>query len=230
VAKPRNARFSLSQRLYRWWPELTGTASSVVLLIAIIVFLAFIDGSKMEDWHFVWQIKPPTVISILVTLCRINLAFFIAEGLGQLKWVFFEQREHQLADFEYFDEATRGPWGASCFIWKVNRRALVATCGAFLAILILAMDPFSQQVLYYASQTSKVENAVATLPSARFYDSGALYTAFSASDSSSESGAFRRSSTSGSTPFERDASGLETLGALTVRDFSTSSPSQGTEV
>lgn len=179
VPKLPNARSAIWKTLYKWWPELAGAISSVVLLIAIVVFLVVINGSKLDDWHLAWQIKPPTIISILVTLCRINLAFFIAEGIGQLKWVFFEQREHQLADFEQFDEATRGPWGAICFIWKVNRRALVATCGAIMAILILAMDPFSQQVLYYASQTSSVGNGVATIPSAQFYDSGALYTALS---------------------------------------------------
>lgn len=51
-----------------------------------------------------------------------------------------------------------------------------------MAILILAMDPFSQQVLYYASQASDVENAIATIPSGQFYDSGALYAALSGSD------------------------------------------------
>ena len=125
----------------------------------------------------------------------------------------------------------------------------MATCGAVLAILILAMDPFSQQVLYYSSQTSRVENAVATLPSARFYNSGALHTAFSADDSSASSdpdsdsasnsastpsnggsGSFGRSIESGSKASKRNASGLETLGALIERDYSTSSPSQGTEI
>lgn len=243
VPKPRNAKPKLSTRLYRWWPELAGATSSVVFLIAIIVFLAVIDGSKMDDWHFAWEIKPPTIISILVTVCRINLAFFIAEGLGQLKWVFFEQREHQLADFEQFDEATRGPWGAACFIWNVNGRALVATCGAVLAIMILAMDPFSQQVLYYASETSDVENAVAKLPSARFYNSGAMYTAFSGNgtavssdeDAGSFSGSAASSSDGGFGTFEtsdvalskREASDLETTGALTDREYSTSISSQG---
>jgi hypothetical protein len=248
VPKSRNARLPLSKRLYRSWPELTGAASSIILLITIIVFLELIDGSKMDDWHFAWQIKLPTIISILVTLCRINLAFFIAEGLGQLKWVFFEQREHQLSDFEYFDEATRGPWGATCFVWKVNRRAVVATCGAVLAILILAMDPFSQQVLYYSSQTSKIEDAVARLPSARFYNSGALHTAFSGNDSTAtsnadvnslltsssspsngNSGTFGQSATSDSATFKREVSVLETVEVLTERDYSISSPSQGTE-
>ena len=110
-----------------------------------------------------------------MTLCRITLAFTIAEGIGQLKWVFFEQREHKLSDFEQFDEATRGPWGATCFIWKINWRALVATFGAIMAILILAMDPFSQQVIYYSTRAVNVEDATATVPSARFYDSGALF-------------------------------------------------------
>lgn len=181
--KPPNTALSLWRRYLEWWPELVGALLSILLLVAIIVFLAEIDGSKLDDWHLAWQIKPPTIVSILVTLCRIALAFFVAEGIGQLKWVFFEQRPHQLSDFDEFDEATRGPWGATHFIWKINRRAFVATFGAVMAILILAMDPFSQQVLYYASQESNISDAVATLPAAELYDSGALFAAFSLDNS-----------------------------------------------
>lgn len=246
MPKPRNAKLPLSAR--RWWLELAGAILSILFLIGIIVFLIVIDGRKMDDWHLKWEIKPSTIISILVTVCRINLGFFIAEALGQLKWVFFEQREHQLADFDHFDEATRGPWGATWFVYKVNRRALVASCGAILTILILAMEPFSQQVLYYASETVQIQNVVATLPSARFYDSGALYTAFSGNSSaassdsdassfadpalSSSSGGFGSSggsSTSGGTSFKRQASDLETIEA-TSGGYSASTQSQGKDV
>jgi hypothetical protein len=166
------------QRYLVWWPEFTGVLLSLLSLTAIVVFLIQIEGSKLDDWHMTWQIQPSTILSILVTLCRITLAFFIAEGIGQLKWVFFEQRPHQLSDFESFDKATRGAWGASCFVWNLNRRALVASFGAIMAILVLAMDPFSQQVLHYAPRTSSISNAVATIPSTQIYDSGALYAAF----------------------------------------------------
>jgi hypothetical protein len=155
------------QRYLAWWPELTGVLLSLLSLTAIVVFLLQIQGSRLDDWHLAWQIQPSTILSILVTLCRITLAFFIAEGIGQLKWV-----------FESFDKATRGAWGASCFVWKLNRRALVASFGAVMAVLVLAMDPFSQQVLYYASRTSHISNAVVTIPSTQVYDSGALYAAF----------------------------------------------------
>lgn len=107
--KPRKSRFALPQCCLKWWLELLGAISSILLLVAIVTFLIVVDGSKLDDWHLLWEIKPPTIISILVTLCRINLTFFVAEGIGQLKWVFFEQRSHQLADFDQFDEATRGP-------------------------------------------------------------------------------------------------------------------------
>ncbi|PPJ52787.1 hypothetical protein CBER1_11446 [Cercospora berteroae] len=176
---PKPPRLGLWKKYLEWWPELAGALLSMLFLIAVVVFLAEIDGSKLDDWHLAWQIKPPTIVSILVTLCRITLAFFIAAGVGQLRGVFCEQRPHQLSDFDKFDEATRGPWRATCFVWSINRRALVATFGAIMAVLVLAMDPFSQQVLYYASETSDITDAVATIPSARFYDSGALYTAFS---------------------------------------------------
>jgi hypothetical protein len=122
------------KRYVEWWPELTGALLSLLFLTAIVVFLVQIQGSVLEDWHMAWQIQPSTILSILVTLCRITLAFFIAEGIGQLKWVFFEQRPHQLSDFESFDKATRGAWGATCFVWTVNRRALVASFGAVMAV------------------------------------------------------------------------------------------------
>lgn len=174
---PRKVRLSSWEKVRKWWLEFAGALSSLIFLTAIVIFLAKIDGSKLDDWKFPWQIKPPTVLSILVTVCRINLAFLVAEGIGQLKWVFFEQREHRLSEFNTFDEATRGPWGALCFIYKINGRALVATFGALMAILLLAMDPFSQQVLYYATRTSNLTESVATLSSAPFYDSGALFAA-----------------------------------------------------
>jgi hypothetical protein len=123
------------KRYLAWWPELAGALLSLLLLTAIVVFLVRIQGSMLEDWHMAWQIQPSTILSILVTLCRITLAFFIAEGIGQLKWVFFEQRPHQLSDLESFDQATRGVWGATCFVWKINRRALVASFGAVIAVL-----------------------------------------------------------------------------------------------
>jgi hypothetical protein len=166
------------KRYLAWWPEFAGALLSLLFLTAIVVFLIQIQGSMLEDWHMAWQIQPSTILSILVTLCRITLAFFIAEGIGQLKWVFFEQRPHQLSDFESFDKATRGAWGATCFLWKVNRRALVASFCAVMAVLVLAMDPFSQQVLHYPLRTSNISNAVVMIPSAHLYDIGALYAAF----------------------------------------------------
>lgn len=176
---PRKVWLSYWGKVRKWWLEFAGALSSLIFLTAIVIFLAKIDGSKLDDWKAPWQIKPPTVLSLLVTVCRVNLAFLVAEGIGQLKWVFFEQREHRLAEFDTFDEATRGPWGAVCFIYKINGRALVATFGALMAILVLAMDPFSQQVLYYAARTSNLTESVAKVPSAPFYDSGALFAALS---------------------------------------------------
>jgi hypothetical protein len=224
------------KRYLEWWPELTGALLSLLFLTAIVVFLVQIEGSMLEDWHMAWQIQPSTILSILVTLCRITLAFFIAEGIGQLKWVFFEQRPHQLSDFEYFDKATRGAWGAACFVWKINRRALVASFGAVMAVLVLAMDPFSQQVLHYVTRTSSIPNAVVTIPSAQFYDSGALYAAFKPynvtasfdSDPDSSSQEFGDSAgpvAFGSTPRARDTSfgGSPSI----KRDDSTTNTPQG---
>ncbi|KAH7083225.1 hypothetical protein BKA63DRAFT_146719 [Paraphoma chrysanthemicola] len=49
-------------------------------------------------------------------------------------------------DFEIFDKATRGPWGAFMLLYRTKGRSLAAL-GAILIVLLLAIDTFFQQVV-----------------------------------------------------------------------------------
>lgn len=53
-----------------------------------------------------------TILAFLVSLARVAFLVPIVEGLGQLKWIWFLSRKPlPLADFQLFDEATRGGIG-----------------------------------------------------------------------------------------------------------------------
>ncbi|KXS98316.1 hypothetical protein AC578_6840 [Pseudocercospora eumusae] len=168
-ASPRKTE-SPAQRLLAWWPELLSAFLSVGTLIAVAAVLYSIDGEPLENWDLPWQIKPNTVISTLITLVRLWMLLVIAECIGQLKWVYFEQKPHRLIDFETFDNASRGPWGAALLLARIRWRAIVASVGAILTILALAVDPFAQQVLSYVQHNSVSPSGQASLFTARSYD------------------------------------------------------------
>ncbi|EME78728.1 uncharacterized protein MYCFIDRAFT_22229, partial [Pseudocercospora fijiensis CIRAD86] len=153
-----------------WWPELLSAFLSVGTLIAVAAVLHSIDGEPLEKWDLPWQMKPNTVISTLITLVRLWMLLVVAECIGQLKWVYFEQKPHRLIDFETFDSASRGPWGAALLLVRIRWRAIAASLGAILTILALAVDPFAQQVLSYVQHNSVSPSEQASLFTARSYD------------------------------------------------------------
>jgi len=44
----------------------------------------------------------------------------IGAAIGQLKWIWFAQKERPLADFQTFDEASRGPIGSLKLIGRLK--------------------------------------------------------------------------------------------------------------
>lgn len=132
---------------------------SVALLVAIVAVLLAFHNKPLDAWNMPWQIKPNTLISILMTLCRLTMLVVVADCIGQLKWVYFQQQQHPLSHFQTFDDASRGPWGALLLLFSIRWRAAIASLGALVTILALAMEPFTQQVLSYAPHNSTERSA-----------------------------------------------------------------------
>ena len=77
----------------------------------------------------------------------------------------------RLYDLQLFDDASRGPVGSLRLLWTVKLQALVASCGAILTVLALAVDPFTQQILSFNSRLTEVDSGSATIAIAHSYDS-----------------------------------------------------------
>ncbi len=77
------------------------------------------------------------------------MLFAVTECVGQAKWLEFQKQPQNLIEFHNLDEASRGPWSALLLTLRMKGRAILASVGALVFVLSLAVDPFTQQVLSY---------------------------------------------------------------------------------
>lgn len=61
-----------------------------------------------------------SLLALLTTVAKAGLMIPIGAAIGQLKWIWFAQKERPLADFQTFDEASRGPIGSLKLIGRLK--------------------------------------------------------------------------------------------------------------
>ncbi|KAL2006985.1 hypothetical protein VTN00DRAFT_8423 [Thermoascus crustaceus] len=149
-----------------WLLEILSLVIGLLALVAIIVVLLEYNGQPLPDWPF--GITMNSLISVFAKVLGIGLMMPIAEVISQAKWIWFTERPRRLADFEAFDSASRGSFGSLQFLLK-TRGGILASAAAFLTILALAIDPFTQQIISYQSRL--VAAGGATVPRSISYNS-----------------------------------------------------------
>lgn len=153
-----------------WLLELSAVLFSMSCLIVMLAILIGVNGKPLASWKIVnVQLTPNTLVSIFSTLAKSSILLLIAEGISQLKWTFFEQCAHRVFDLQIFDDASRGPLGALQFLCRMRFKAVIASFGALLTILALAVDPFTQQILSYPAITVDATNLTASIGAAKRY-------------------------------------------------------------
>lgn len=116
-----------------WWIwETIGVIGSALAIIGIVVLLNRFDGQPQPDWAYAnettgkgFHISLNSVLSWLSTVARICALMPITKGLGQLKWVWFAEKDRVLSDFDAFDSATRGLTGSAMLMWRLKGRCVV---------------------------------------------------------------------------------------------------------
>ena len=98
--------------------------------------------------------------SIYSVILKAALALIVGT-IGQLKWTWF-QTDRPLHDLHVFDSASRGVLGSLRLIWHVHIRQAVASFGAILTILLIAVDPFTQQLVHYSGCSEVVSSQTAS--------------------------------------------------------------------
>lgn len=141
-----------------WLWEIGGAIFSVICIVLLIGFLKYVDGKLYDDWEY--RVSPNAVASVIVTIAKAAMLIPVSACLSQLKW---NQSQHPnptpLYHMQILDQASRGPWGSLEIFWRL--RPGLATVGAVLMILSVAIDPFAQQILSFPSNRLLAPNETA---------------------------------------------------------------------
>ena len=135
------AEFNSSRNvLKRWFFEITAWIVSALCLCAIATTYIFVKDRPLDQLGSVLAIT-----NILGKVATAALIIPTTEALGQLKWNWFNT-PNAIWDFEIFDKATRGPWGAAKLLYRTKGRSL-ASLGAIIILFLLAINFFLQQTI-----------------------------------------------------------------------------------
>ncbi|KAH7113749.1 hypothetical protein B0J11DRAFT_619197 [Dendryphion nanum] len=158
---PNNAAQWLEKKLWqysssksvitRWILEIISWCLSALCMTAVIVVLIFVQNKRAPEWPL------SQTLNMLSRVASAALILPVSEALGQLKWNWFQTKSKTMWDFEIFDNASRGPWGSALLLVRTKGRTL-ASLGAAVTLLALAMDPFFQQLFDIRERWSIVGN------------------------------------------------------------------------
>ena len=94
----------------RWLLEIASCGGSLLVLIAIVVFLYNYDGAEQPDWPY--NITINSVISWFTTIMKALMFVSVASCLSQANWVHFTKSPHPFKDYLVYDSASRGFYGS----------------------------------------------------------------------------------------------------------------------
>lgn len=143
-------RYNLSGNIIkRWLLEIISWFISAISMAIIIGVLIYYRNKKIPNWPGYLTLN--AFISVLSKIAGAALILPVSEALGQLKWSWFQGHSKKMWDFEIFDNASRGPWGAFLLLIRTKGKTLAAL-GAVITIFSLALDPFFQQVVDFPTR------------------------------------------------------------------------------
>ncbi|KAK8129361.1 hypothetical protein PG999_001741 [Apiospora kogelbergensis] len=154
-----------------WLTEIGSCLIAFIVLVAIVCVLRRYDDHLLPDWRY--GITLNALVSVLSSILKAAAVLPLAGGISQTKWLWYA-KSRPLKDMESFDDASRGPWG-SLLLMLDFRSHYVASFGAFLTVIAMAVDPFTQQVVQTQACLLKDDLAVARIPRANIYNKSDLF-------------------------------------------------------
>jgi hypothetical protein len=110
---------------YAW--EVFGVVASACAIIAIVIVVYRYNGRQAPNWTAPvpgrtepFRLTLNSLLSILSTFGSICAMIPVTKCLGQLKYLWFMEKDRTLADLETFDSASRGKVGSAQLMWKLR--------------------------------------------------------------------------------------------------------------
>lgn len=161
----RKPRLQISEQISGWWWEISSIAVSIISFGLIIVVLFVTNGKPLSSWRL--PIQPNSLVAVFSTVSKAALLVPVAGCISELKWKYFSQPRN-LSHFQAFDDASRGPWGALTFLFKVDAGgSWLGWVGAMATILALAFEPLTQQSIQMESREVLLRNVTGHVSQAR---------------------------------------------------------------
>ncbi|KAK0619445.1 hypothetical protein B0T14DRAFT_208645 [Immersiella caudata] len=91
----------------------------------IITVLAQYNDKKAPEWPLAVSLN--AFLALLASLMKAALLIPVAEGLGQLRWIWFTRKARRADDFELFDAATRGVSGRFMLLMSLKDGCLASS-------------------------------------------------------------------------------------------------------
>jgi hypothetical protein len=134
-----------------WWWEAICCFIALGALLAIVATIRIHESKTIPEWKFGLTVN--AIIAACTVVLKAAAGLILAEGISHLKWISVAQPQ-SLSTFVAHDDASRGPLGALKLLWR-NRywshgltiSPLISSLGALITLLILLLDPFSQQII-----------------------------------------------------------------------------------
>ncbi len=141
--------------LYNWWLCISSLVVSLIALGAIVLLLVVFNGKPLPKLPL--GISVNTYVSFFSTIAKASMLVAVGESISQLKWLWFRE-PRTLQDIQLFDDASRGPLGATMLLLKTKMIKLVAL-GSLITVMSLIMEPFAQQIVWYKLRSIESDKA-----------------------------------------------------------------------
>ncbi|KAK7931155.1 hypothetical protein PG985_001867 [Apiospora marii] len=92
----------------------------------------------------------------------------LVQGMSQLKWVWFSSKPRPLADFQLYDEASRGPWGGVKILFKL--KGFLGSLAALVTLSGILTSTLTQQALQFQTSLAVSQNQTAQVQRCSNFD------------------------------------------------------------
>lgn len=109
---------------YGW--EIFGIIGSGLAIVGLAILVKHYSGREAPDWSLTmrndksFHFTLNSLLSIISNFGTICAAIPITKALGQLKYLWFIEKDRTLADLETFDSASRGILGSLRLLWRLR--------------------------------------------------------------------------------------------------------------
>ncbi|KAH6636796.1 hypothetical protein F5144DRAFT_601512 [Chaetomium tenue] len=144
-------------------------ASSLACMAAIVAILVTTMDRPASEWNFYFSIS--ATLALLAMTAKSTAAIGVGACISQYKWLYFKRAPRKLTDLDLLEEASRGPLGS--LILLARRPMGLASIGAIVTLLALALDVFVQQMVQLNPRDVATDDGKAVLGLAHTYNGGA---------------------------------------------------------